>query len=321
MNLCLLSVEEFNAFPPSGMRKREIGLSIRALKLLPDKTYALVSTSGRGKSVLLSTLAGYFPSAWRKNTTWREFQFVGKKVPFPLRKVKLPAPVYSIKNNTSLIYLPQSFPNDRTEVISTLEAMMFILCAKDRSMSFAKAKQTIIATVSNSSYNLDPEILHQPIHQLSGGERRRVELLTRLEAISSHGPNSNALVLLDEPTTGLDVLNEIRFIEFLTALKKIANAKGIRLTFVVATHAFSQLSKETIHFDEVLVLDRDDPPQGGNETSIIRLVFQGSIANVFDHFNKIRTQNNKDCEWSDIINILQTTSSKVLEDLFYGEKI
>lgn len=321
----VVSMEGFVAAPPFTIRKKQIGMSVRKLCLRANTTYALISASGRGKSVFLSMLSGYFPSAWRGHVKWSEFSVFQNFVVSPRDRKKLSLPVYDVGEGNALIYLPQNFPLDRAEVVSTLEAMAFVLCAGDRSISFRQAKRQIYNFVLDPSFNLDPAILEQPIQQLSGGERRRVELLTRLEAVCPNDKSGGicgarqALILLDEPTTGFDILNETRFIQFLGELHALAKLRGLALTILVATHAFGHLSAGGSYFDEVLILDRDDEPAACKKASTIRLVFQGTILAAHQHFSNIRMKPTAITTWSDIISVLETTSSLSLENLYFDQ--
>ena len=59
-------------------------------------------------------------------------------------------------------------------------------------------------------------VLGTPVTRLSGGERRRIELWARLHVLKKLPKNRFALLILDEPTTGLDVPDERRYLEFLS---------------------------------------------------------------------------------------------------------
>src|SRR6202000_3280509 len=55
-----------------------------------------------------------------------------------------------------------------------------------------------------ASLGLPERVLTQPLHTLSGGQRRRVELSRILFAASDSGAGSSTTLLLDEPTNHLD---------------------------------------------------------------------------------------------------------------------
>jgi zinc transport system ATP-binding protein len=68
------------------------------------------------------------------------------------------------------------------------------------------------------------ELSERPIGSLSGGQRQRVFIARALAARPK-------LLLLDEPTTGIDKSGQQRFIEFLQSLKKELN-----LTIILVSH-------------------------------------------------------------------------------------
>lgn len=321
----VVHLSDFRATPDGAGRGKVIGMSVRRLRLQSNRTYALVSASGRGKSVFLSLLAGFPPPSWRNAMSWSSWKMFGENIPLPAssRRVNHFSPLFPITQRSALIYLPQNFPQDRAESLTALEAMAFVLCASGRAQDINEAKQRVTMIVSQSPFNLDATVMHQPLHQLSGGERRRVELATRLEAICRRdsenglGDSCQALVLLDEPTTGLDILHESEFIRFLSVLRETAASRGIGIVILVATHAFTHLSPESIHFDEVLVLDRDEPGLPRKPASMIRLVFQGTKQAAFKHFGNFSKPGHAVGGWKQIIELLEQKSSDELEEAFY----
>jgi ABC-2 type transport system ATP-binding protein len=81
---------------------------------------------------------------------------------------------------------------------------------------------------------------HEPVERLSGGLQRRVELAKGLLP-------SPRLLLLDEPSTGLDPIARREFLAHLDALR---SAEGI--TVVLTTHHMD----EAEHCDRIALLDR-----------------------------------------------------------------
>ena len=99
--------------------------------------------------------------------------------------------------------------------------------------------------------------LHRPVRQLSLGERMRGELAAAL----LHEPE---LLVLDEPTVGLDVLSKERLRVFLR--EELAATGG---TLLLTTHAMDDVQRLC---DRLLVVDRGRLVHDGDLPSLVALV-------------------------------------------------
>jgi ABC-2 type transport system ATP-binding protein len=95
--------------------------------------------------------------------------------------------------------------------------------------------------------------LATPVRQLSLGQRMRAEIAAAL----LHSPR---LVILDEPTIGLDVLSKQRLREFLVAERRVHGT-----TLLLTTHDMGDVSRLC---DRVLIIDRG------------RLAYDGDLAGL-----------------------------------------
>ena len=102
-------------------------------------------------------------------------------------------------------------------------------------------------------------LAERPAGQVSGGELRRVGIAQMLVHEAS-------IVLLDEPTVGLDPVQRVAFRETLSALPR-----GTRV--VVSTHQVDDLSEL---FDQVVVLDRGRIRFEGTVPSFLALADPGA---------------------------------------------
>ncbi|MEP6816713.1 MAG: ATP-binding cassette domain-containing protein [Marmoricola sp.] len=101
------------------------------------------------------------------------------------------------------------------------------------------------------------EFLSTPVRQLSLGQRMRAELAAAL----LHAPS---LVILDEPTIGLDVLSKQRLREFL-----IAERASHGTTLLLTTHDMGDIERLC---DRVLVIDRGQLVYDGTLPGLSRTV-------------------------------------------------
>jgi ABC-type multidrug transport system ATPase subunit len=306
-------------------------MNLCRLSLQTGNTYALLSASGSGKSVLLSLLCGFPPRCWHSHfewdprkvfgwhhrIEWSSWTVFGKPVPSP-RHAKhkiLRTALFAVPENTTLIYLPQNFPTDRSETIQAGDAMSFLYRAALPHASPKTARAAVHAMLPLCG--MQAKVLQQPLAQLSGGERRRLELQVRLKTLmdrsAQHGIGQRpaALVLLDEPTSGLDAHNERKFIASIVALHE--NFPDLDLAVLMSTHAFAMLTPESQFFSGVVILDRDEPD------SVITLVYQGAANDAFSHFSSFRKGQHVSTpitKWWQVIDLLETTSSEELERHF-----
>jgi zinc transport system ATP-binding protein len=112
-------------------------------------------------------------------------------------------------------------------------------------------------------------IADRPIGRLSGGQLQRVMIARALAA-------SPQILLLDEPTVGIDVAGQQQFAELLTRLHD-----GLGLTIVVVSHDIRTVAAGC---DRVACLSRTlhyhDSP-GGLNPSVLAEVFRHDVAAIF----------------------------------------
>ncbi|WP_448187350.1 ABC transporter ATP-binding protein [Azospirillum sp. sgz301742] len=108
---------------------------------------------------------------------------------------------------------------------------------------------------------------HEKVRRLNGGHRRRAEIARAL----LHRP---ALLLLDEPTVGLDLPTRRRLIEHVHAL---CAQDGIAVLW--ATHLIEEIDAET---DHVVVLHRGMVRASGAVAAVNRDLGAASVTESFD---------------------------------------
>ena len=210
--------------------------------IYPSEFVGIYGNSGAGKTTLLEAMIA--PSA--KETLGKRIRkklFGGKaktggQILFGEGKGK------GISScSKEIAYLPQdvNFPKNLT-----CETLLNLAMRDRGATKIQNGKNTIDYTLSMCS--LTTEILSRNAGDLSGGQRRRLALAMALLK------KNVKLLVLDEPTTGLDIKSEISVMK---TLKRISR-HGI--TVVVVTHSVAALRL----FDRVLVLRKSEPDHGAS---------------------------------------------------------
>ena len=201
------------------LKLENVGMSFGKKQILKDitvsfenKIYALLGPNGSGKTTLIRSIAGLYP-------------FSGK-----IEKNGLSASENRNEFLADFGYLPQSFGS--VPYFSVREALELFCVMKNIPKSdFADEISRCLEKVGLSGE------VEKKISKLSGGMLRRVGIAQALLG-------SPSVLLLDEPTAGLDPEERIRF------SKIVADADGAGTT-VISTHIISDV-KDCC--DEVIIL-------------------------------------------------------------------
>lgn len=245
-------------------------MSIPWLSVHQGSFCALVAKSGAGKSVLLSVLTGHLLTPWmRKGSAIRYRHFrVGHTLVEPCTFAS-PARLRAALRAENLVYLPQKFPDDRSMRRSCRSEMADVVCAIALDCPRRTATEKLVDNCRK--FHLEP-LLEQPLKDLSGGERKRLEIIARLTGIElrDQGTESeDVLFLLDEPTTGLDEATQREFFLFLKRTRELFG--DVKITFIIATHALSLLDDQTDAqpiFDSVLYVRKNHSAAGGKKCEV-----------------------------------------------------
>lgn len=201
------------------LKLENVGMSFGKKQILKDitvsfenKTYALLGPNGAGKTTLIRSIAGLYP-------------FTGTIV-----KNGISASENKSEFLADFGYLPQSF--GCVPYFTVREALELFCVMKNIPKSdFADEISRCLEKVGLSGE------VEKKISKLSGGMLRRVGIAQALLG-------SPSVLLLDEPTAGLDPEERIRF------SKIVADADGA-CTTVISTHIISDV-KDCC--DEVIIL-------------------------------------------------------------------
>ncbi len=133
------------------------------------------------------------------------------------------APRAALLRGNVIGYLPQSFNTPADFPISVRQLVRFGLCGKtgplrSHSSEDARFSEWLIERMGLAAF------ADRPIGSISGGQRQRAMIARAL------APRPKVL-LLDEPTTGIDRSGQQQFIEFMLSLKR-----ELDLTVVLVSH-------------------------------------------------------------------------------------
>ena len=279
MAATVLSIRDFDSTPEAVRRFRQSAserprLCIPSVDFVAGKCYAVVGKSGAGKTVLNSLLLG-FPSSHVGRTVrvgsmgWWDDAVRLRASDFRTSS-RLLSRWREIRHKGTLLYLPQILPDGRGYRMATRNYLEQVIAALTRQAGI------------NPRDFCDPFVsfpdelqgaLENPVTKLSGGERRRVELWARLAVLRALSQERLGLLILDEPTTGLDVPDERRYLEELR--RQLAGLPN--LAVLVTTHALyflddhlpeSASDSNQSHlplFDKVCLVHKEPCPRNGDK--------------------------------------------------------
>ena len=176
-------------------------------------TTSLAGESGCGKTTLAKTILQFY----RPNEG--VINFDGKDI--SLRENER-----LVRKNIQIVFQnPFASVDPRYTVFKTLNEALSIF----KKVKKSEAQAIIIDTLKE--VELAPDILHRYPHQLSGGQVQRVCIA---RAIINRPP----LIILDEPTSSLDITTASKIIELLDKLKE-----HLGITFLFISHNLRVLRK------------------------------------------------------------------------------
>jgi len=174
-----------------------------SLRVLEGERVALIGPNGAGKTTLFLLLCGILTPAGGVITV------KGKKV--------IPD-----KFNTDIAYLFQS-PEDQLFSSTVFDDVAF------GPLNMNLSKDEVIERSKQALADVNcPALSEKPPHHLSGGEKRMVALATLLSM-------EPAIMLLDEPTSNLDLKNRRNIISILNRLEKTIIISSHDLEFLLET--------------------------------------------------------------------------------------
>lgn len=288
---CLINISDFSLSGQSRLesrKKERLSLSVPKLCLKEGEITAVIGGSGCGKSVLLSLIMGCPAFGVGGGQKFAEFSQFGEPMPTNAFRNVCSAARWrrQLRKHGELFYLPQFFPVARAQQQNTQDMMLQVVEALASRNRILKKEIGKKIRDKFEKYSLT-DVLDKNIAELSGGERRRAELIARIVAMEiSRRPG---LLVLDEPTTGFDPVNAIDFVREVKFAVDELCSDGICAGAVITTHEMKCL-------DDVVgggerrerVIDRVCVVHGVHKNDEVncRVVFDGKVEDVWDQFFK-----------------------------------
>jgi peptide/nickel transport system ATP-binding protein len=182
----------------------------------------LVGESGCGKSTIAYSLLGYRRSNSRIMTG--QVRFLGRDL------LTLPEHELRVFRGRHIALVPQNPATALTPSMRIGDHLLELMEAHHLGESPEARADAVLALLEQVQFPQPKQMARRYPHELSGGQQQRVIIAAALAC----GPE---LIVLDEPTTGLDVVTQAQILELLRRLRTER-----RMAIVYVTHNLSVLS-------------------------------------------------------------------------------
>ncbi len=217
-----------------------------SFRILPGETLGLVGESGSGKSTLALTMMGYLSEGLVK---------LGGDVYFGDHSMfDLDAETLQALRGGEICLIPQNAGQSLTPTMTIGqqidEALMLHTGLLPR-----ERKQKVIELLGQVRMPQPEVIAQRHPHALSGGQQQRCAVAMALAG-------QPRVLLLDEPTTGLDVTTQVHILEL---LRELAKSQQVAMIFV--SHDLGAVARVS---DRIAVLYSGELVEIGSSTQILK---------------------------------------------------
>jgi zinc transport system ATP-binding protein len=190
------------------------------MDLSEKKIYSIVGPNGGGKTTLVKSILNLIPIESGK------IEIFGK-------------PNYVYMKENYIGYLPQNSQEFKKFPIKVIDIVLMGLIREKK--LFGYGKECIDRAISSLEIVEMKENKNKLIYQLSGGQRQRVMIARAIVG-------NPKILILDEPTTGLDTKSQKQFFDLLERFKE-----ELDMTILIVTHDLGFVNSYT---DEVICINK-----------------------------------------------------------------
>ena len=235
-------------------------LNAVSLELRRGQSIGLVGESGSGKTTLAQALLGYARPGLRLSggsVRVQGTEFLGRREG-ELRELR----------GRVISYVPQDPPTSLNPSIRVANQVREILLAHSPELN---NDEHILDVFRRVELPTDAQFLRRYPHQLSGGQQQRLALAL---AIACEPP----VIVLDEPTTGLDVITQATILE---EVRRLQRELGVALVYV--THDMAAVASVV---DRIAVMYAGEIIEEGDVAGVVTYPYhpysRGLVSSVPD---------------------------------------
>ncbi|GLB65942.1 dipeptide ABC transporter ATP-binding protein [Arthrobacter mangrovi] len=197
-----------------------------SFELQPGKILALVGESGSGKTTAGLACLGHFRAGLTH--TGGEIRMAGSGPSSNI--LDLPEPERRKLRGGVISYVPQDPALSLNPAMRIGDQIMEVLQVQGHGSSDAERRARVAEVLAEVGLKNDDAYQRRYPHQLSGGQQQRVGIAMAFACRPS-------VIVLDEPTTGLDVTTQALVLQTIDQLAELHNVAGLYITHDLAVVA------------------------------------------------------------------------------------
>ncbi len=265
----ILNVEQLvKYFPIKNEFRSKKGIFVKAVdnvsfSIKKGEVLGIVGESGCGKSTLVNTILFLHPP------TSGKVIFDGKDV-FELGRGAL----RSARKDVQIVFQDPFWSLNPRWLVKDIIGEPLVVHKKLSSIEYVENVQSLMSMVG-----LNPDDVYKYPHEFSGGERQRIAIARALSVRPK-------LVVLDEPTSAIDVVSQTQVLNLLEDLKE-----KMQLTYIIISH---DLGVVNYMADKIIVMYLGKIVEFGNSETIFHQPKHPYTVALFNAIPNLKTKNVED---------------------------